>query len=106
MKLRTQQHPRFVTKDGDGKENGFLIPVYNIHEGFVDALHEPRQVYLTVCKPGTQKGPHLHLKRWGYFTCIKGNIKIVAKIDDCYVVEFSGEDYDFRTIDIPVQLQQ
>jgi dTDP-4-dehydrorhamnose 3,5-epimerase-like enzyme len=101
VKLRTQAHPCIVTKGGDNKENGFLIPVYNTHDGFVAEAHEPKQVYLTVCKPGTGKGPHLHFKRWGYFTCIKGNIRIVARLGDDYVVEHSGEDHEFRTIEIP-----
>lgn len=101
MKLRTQAHPRIVTRNTNNEENGFLIPIYNLHDEFVDKAHEPQQVYLTVCKPGFGKGPHLHLHRWGYFTCIKGNIRIIAQSGNEYTVEYSGDDYEFRTIEIP-----
>lgn len=101
MKLRSQPHPCIITKDDEGKENGFLIPIYNTHDGFIDESHQPQQVYLTVCKTMARKGPHLHLKSCGYFTCIKGNIKVVAKFGDDYVVEHSGEDHEFCTIEIP-----
>jgi dTDP-4-dehydrorhamnose 3,5-epimerase-like enzyme len=101
MKLRTIPHPRISTKDSAGQVNGFLIPVYNVHEGFLQDGREPKQVYLTVCAPGTQKGPHLHLKRWGYFTCIRGNARVVARLGEEYVVAYTGQDHQFQTIEVP-----
>jgi dTDP-4-dehydrorhamnose 3,5-epimerase-like enzyme len=101
MKLKVMPHRRIPTRGGDEKENGFVIPIYNVHDGFVDAGHAPLQVDLTVCAEGTGKGPHLHLKRWGYFTCIKGNVRIVARVDGEYQVAHSGEDHDFCTVEIP-----
>jgi dTDP-4-dehydrorhamnose 3,5-epimerase len=100
-RLRTVAHPRITTRNRDGTDNGFLVPIYNVHDRFVDERHHPEQVYLTVCKPGEQKGPHLHLRRWGYFTCIKGDVRIVARVNGSYVSEFSGENHEFRTIEVP-----
>ena len=35
------------------------------------------------------------------FTCIKGNVKIVCKTDQNYEEYFSGEDFEFNTIQVP-----
>jgi mannose-6-phosphate isomerase-like protein (cupin superfamily) len=101
MKLRTIPHNRYSTKGSDGQANGFLVPIYNVHEGFVPGERSPKQVYLTVCSAGTRKGPHLHMKRWGYFTCVRGNARVVAKIGDEYTVAYTGEDHGFATIEVP-----
>ena len=101
MTLRTQPHPRIVTRHSDGEPNGYLVPIYNIHDGFFAPGREPRQVYLTVVTPGKVKGPHLHFIRTGFFTCIKGNIKIVVKGEGGYDEYFSGEDHEYRSVEIP-----
>ena len=70
MIIRTQSHKKFETKGDDEKANGFLIPIYNVHDGFFTEGKEPQQVYMTTILPGTVKGPHLHFIRTGFFTCI------------------------------------
>jgi dTDP-4-dehydrorhamnose 3,5-epimerase len=84
-----------------GIQNGFVVPIINVHDNFVADEQWPKQVYLTVAAPNDIKGPHLHYKRWGLFTCIKGNIKIVLKIDGKYQEYFSGEDHEFQTVQVP-----
>lgn len=101
LTAKTFPHPRVTTKDLDGTPNGFLVPVYNIHETPIAAEQRPQQVYLTVVSPGSVKGPHLHMKRWGLFTCIKGNVKIVLKTSGGYEETFSGEDHAFTTVQVP-----
>ncbi len=101
MAVRSKKNPKITTKDRNGRQNGFLIPVFNVHEKFVAAAQHPQQVYVTVVAPGASKGPHLHLKRWGMFTCIKGNVKIVARAAQGYEEHFSGERYEFATIQLP-----
>jgi len=90
-----------VTKDVEGKPNGFLVPIFNVHEEWVADEQHPQQVYLTVVSPGKVKGPHLHLKRWGLFTCIKGNGRIVVRNPDGYEEYLTGEDYGYATIQVP-----
>jgi dTDP-4-dehydrorhamnose 3,5-epimerase len=102
MQIRTQTHPKITTKREDGKPNGYLVPLYNINEGFFSKGNEPQQVYLTVISPGESKGPHLHFIRTGFFTCVKGNIKVVLKVSGKYLEYFSGEAYDFLSIEVPV----
>lgn len=101
MSLKTAEHPRIVTKDAEGEENGFLVPIVNVHDAFPDSAQWPKQVYLTVVAPGKVKGPHLHMKRWGLFTCIQGNAKIVVRLDDGYEEYLTGVDHKFRTIQVP-----
>ena len=99
--LRTQKHTWIETKQLEGISNGFLIPIFNIYDEFIPLDNQPKQVYLTVVIPGQVKGPHLHLKRWGYFTCIKGNVKVVARIDGVYEEYCIGEDFDYITVEVP-----
>ncbi|MBK8809916.1 MAG: WxcM-like domain-containing protein [Acidobacteria bacterium] len=101
MEIRTVTHPKFVTRDGDGEVNGFLVPLFNEHDGFFAEGKEPRQVYLTTVLPGKIKGPHLHFVRTGFFTCIKGNVRVVLRVDGDYVVFLSGESHEYRSIEIP-----
>lgn len=101
MTLRVFPHNRFTTKGSEGQPNGFLIPIFNHHDGFIPEGRQPKQVYLTVCSAGSVKGPHLHMKRWGFFTCIRGNARVVARLGDEYVVAYSGEAHQFQTIEIP-----
>lgn len=101
MAIRTQKHPKITTKSESGVPNGYLVPLYNIHDGFFSVGSGPKQVYLTVISPHEKKGPHLHLIRTGFFTCIKGNIKIVLKIGDGYKKLYSGESYDYLSVEVP-----
>jgi dTDP-4-dehydrorhamnose 3,5-epimerase len=100
-KIRILKHDKFITRDDKGEENGFLIPIVNIHDGFFGEGKFPNQVYLTTVKPGKIKGPHLHFIRTGFFTCIKGNVKIVLKIDGEYEEFYSGDSYNYLSVEIP-----
>jgi len=68
MTLKTKENPKFITKDTSGNPNGYLVPVYNVHDHFFPHGQEPQQVYLTVIGPRQVKGPHLHFIRTGCFT--------------------------------------
>lgn len=101
MIIRTLTHKKYVTKTEEGDVNGFLVPLYNIHEKFFATGKEPQQVYMTTIQPGKIKGPHLHFIRTGFFTCIKGNVRVVLKVDNEYQTFYSGEDYDYRSVEVP-----
>ena len=101
MKVKKMTHVPIITKDKNGDVNGFLVPIFNVHDGWLDPEHYPQQVYLTVVSPGKVKGPHLHLKRWGLFTCIKGNAKIIIRTESGYEEHLTGQDHDFATIQVP-----
>lgn len=101
MNLNIKSNPKFVTKDNNGRPNGFLVPIYNIHENYFSPGREPQQVYLTVIAPGQVKGPHLHFIRTGCFTCIKGNARFVLKTAQGYQVVLSGEEHEYRSVIVP-----
>ena len=95
---RSKTNVRIDTKAQDGTSNGFLVPIFNVHDGFLAEAQFPKQVYLTVVAPKSVKGPHLHLKRWGLFTCIRGNVKIISRSERGYEEAFSGEKHCFATV--------
>ena len=101
MPFLVQHHPKIITKNKEGRSNGWLVPIFNVHDGLIDAEQHPRQVYLTVIAPLEVKGPHLHLKRWGLFTCIRGNAKIVIRTEKGYEEYLTGKDYEFATVQVP-----
>ena len=101
MPLRTKTNPKLITKDFQGHSNGFLVPLYNINDGFFPTGEEPKQVYLTVISPRQIKGPHLHHIRTGCFTCIKGNARFVLKTESGYEVVHSGVDHEYRMVIVP-----
>lgn len=93
-------HTRIETKHTDGESNGVLIPIFNVNEPWYAG--NPAQVYLTTVLPGKCKGPHLHHRRNGAFTCIRGNVKIVLMCDGEYKECLSGEDHGYATVFVPV----
>ena len=101
MKIKTKKNPKIITKDLQGNENGFLVPIYNFKDGFFNKGKEPQQVYLTVISPGKIKGPHLHHIRTGCFTCIKGDARFILKTEEGYNEIYSGESYDYETVIVP-----
>ena len=107
--MKSKVNKKIETRDSSGLVNGYLVPIYNIHEGFHEKGKEPQQVYLTVVKPGKTKGPHLHYIRTGCFTCIKGNIRIITRESGKYCEYLSGEDYNYRSViietGIPAMIQ-
>lgn len=94
-------HPQIETHDQHGRSNGFLVPIYNVNDGLFESGHEPQQVYLTVVSPGCAKGPHLHHIRTGFFTCIKGNVRIIVRLEDEYREYYSGEAHHYLSVEIP-----
>lgn len=101
MEIKTKTNSKFITKDATATVNGFLVPIYNINDGFFPAGKEPQQVYLTVIAPRQIKGPHLHFIRTGCFTCIKGNARFVLKTPDGYQTFFSGDDHQYLSVIVP-----
>jgi hypothetical protein len=94
---------KILTKDANGKENGYLVTLWNCNE------HDwrPDQVYVTVIDVGCVNGPDLHRKRCGRFKCIAGNVEIITRrakhpeTNGLYQRQRSGDDYEYALIEVP-----
>ncbi len=104
MKIKTKKNKKYETKSLDNKKNGYLVPIYNKKENFFAEKSEPQQVYLTVVKTNCIKGPHLHKVRKGFFTCIRGNVRIILKVNNKFIQYYSGEDYEYLSVEIPTNV--
>ena len=73
-----------VTKDiHDGHQNGDLTVIWRDWDKILK--NHPNMIYLTSVFPGEIKGPHLHLRRTSYFTCVDGKVIIIIRdIDGTY----------------------
>ena len=63
-----------------GEDNGSFIPIYKDLELDIGKI---RMVYMTSCLPREVKGPHIHKKRNGHLTVLKGDVLFVLE----YVVD-------------------
>ncbi|HQH50003.1 MAG TPA: WxcM-like domain-containing protein [Candidatus Cloacimonadota bacterium] len=95
---RVKKNRKIITHNRFNAENGFLVPIIDCKDGFLNEEEFPHQVYMTVVAPGEIKGPHYHKRRYAMYTCIQGNIKVVLKIDGRYETLYSGEDHDYATL--------
>ena len=101
MEQLSKQCKKVVTFDHDGKENGWLLEINSVRDGFTKQI--PGQVYLTVASPGAVKGFHLHQKKLDHFTCIKGKIKLVIFDGDKFQEFLMGEG-NFITVKVPPKI--
>jgi mannose-6-phosphate isomerase-like protein (cupin superfamily) len=85
------------TLDTEGRLNGWLMPIWNA----LDSPHlRPDQVYVTAIAPHSRKGPHLHMRRRGYFTVLIGEVTIVTVQRGTLSSLIGGE------VDVPAESQK
>ena len=81
------------TKDiVDKHVNGSLTVIWRNYDDLIK--NPPKMVYVSSVNPGETKGPHLHIKRSSYFTCIHGSVVFILKnLDGKYIeIESSTEN--------------
>ena len=81
------------TKDiVDKHVNGSLTVIWRNYDDLIK--NPPKMVYVSSVNPGETKGPHLHIKRSSYFTCIHGSVVFILKnLDGKYIeIESSAEN--------------
>jgi dTDP-4-dehydrorhamnose 3,5-epimerase-like enzyme len=64
-------------------------------------LNEPQMVYVSSVNPGEIKGPHLHLRRTSYFTCIHGKVVFVIKEDNGNYIEIESSSEKPTMVIVP-----
>ena len=89
-----------ITKDiHDGHQNGDLTVIWRDWDEILK--NHPKMIYLTSVNPGEIKGPHMHLKRTSYFTCIEGSIILIIRDSDGIHHEIECNSEKPRLICVP-----
>ena len=81
------------TKDiVDKHVNGSLTVIWRNYDDLIK--NPPKMVYVSSVNHGETKGPHVHIKRSSYFTCIHGRVVFILKnLDGKYIeIESSAEN--------------
>ena len=66
------------TRDSqDQHTNGSLTVVWRDWDNIIK--DELKMIYVTSVNPGETKGPHLHMKRNSYFSCIHGEVIFIIQ---------------------------
>lgn len=93
---------KHVTNDiHDGHQNGDLTVIWRDWDKI---LNSPKMIYLTSVNAGEIKGPHLHLKRTSYFTCIEGNVVVIIRDSEGLYHEIECSSDKPRLICVPNQI--
>lgn len=91
---------KHVTKDiHDGHLNGDLTVIWRDWDKILK--NSPKMIYLTSVNPGEVKGPHLHLKRTSYFTCVEGKVIVIIHDSDGLYHEIECDSEKPRLICVP-----
>jgi dTDP-4-dehydrorhamnose 3,5-epimerase len=91
-----------ITQDiHDGHENGNLTVIWRDWDKIVNS---PQMIYLTSVNPGEVKGPHIHLRRTSYFTCVEGKVIILVRDVDGILHEIECSSEKPRLICVPNNL--
>ena len=99
MDIKAKLNRKIITKDHKGQATGFLVPIYNIHDGFFEEGKEPQQVYLTVIEPRQIKG-RTFISFDQLFYMHQGNARFILKTKEGYRV-YSGDSHEYCSVIVP-----
>lgn len=95
--ISLEKHP---TKDiVDQHINGELTVIWRDWDNFMP--NSPKMIYVTSVNAGEIKGPHLHLRRTSYFTCIHGKVVFITRDKDGNYKEFISGSEEPSMICVP-----
>jgi len=88
------------TKDiVDKHVNGSLTVIWRNYDDLIK--NPPKMVYVSSVNPGETKGPHLHIKRSSYFTCIHGRVVFILKNLDGKYIEIESSEENGMMVFVP-----
>lgn len=95
--IELEKHP---TKDVlDSHVNGSLTVIWRDWDKLINK--QPKMVYLSSVNSNEIKGPHLHLKRNSYFTCIHGKVAFIIQDKSGEYVEIESDSKNPTMIIVP-----
>ncbi len=83
----------------DSHVNGSLTVIWRDWDKLIDK--QPKMVYLSSVNSNEIKGPHLHLKRNSYFTCIQGKVVFIIQDKPGEYVEIESNSENPMMIVVP-----
>ena len=79
------------TKDiQDQHVNGSLSVIWRDWDGIIE--NHPKMVYVSSVNPSEIKGPHIHLRRNSYFTCIHGKVIFILREPSGNYIEIESSE--------------
>ena len=99
-KIPLEKH---LTKNIDDQHvNGSLTVVWRDWDKIID--NEPKMVYVSSVNSHEVKGPHLHLKRNSYFTCIHGKVIFILQKPNGSYLEVESSEEKPVTVFVPKEI--
>ena len=83
----------------DKHVNGSLTVIWKNYDDLIK--NPPKMVYVSSVNPGETKGPHLHIKRSSYFTCIHGRVVFILKNLDGKYIEIESSEENGMMVFVP-----
>jgi dTDP-4-dehydrorhamnose 3,5-epimerase len=72
----------------DDHVNGSLTVIWRDWDQILQ--NTPKMVYVSSVEPGGIKGPHIHIKRNSYFTCIHGKVVFILQTNEGEFLEIES----------------
>jgi len=83
----------------NNQPNGNLTVIWRDWDKILE--NHPKMIYITSVNSGEIKGPHLHLRRTSYFTCIEGKVIVIIRDSDGSYHEIESNSEKPRLICVP-----
>jgi len=83
----------------DNHVNGSLTVIWRDWDQILK--NTPKMVYVSSVEPGEIKGPHLHVKRNSYFTCIHGKVVFILESDEGEFLEIESSAENAVMVYVP-----
>ena len=83
----------------DNHVNGSLTVIWRDWDQILK--NTPKMVYVSSVEPGEIKGPHLHVKRNSYFTCIHGKVVFILQSDEGEFLEIESSAENAVMVYVP-----
>lgn len=83
----------------DNHVNGSLTVIWRDWDQILK--NTPKMVYVSSVEPGEIKGPHLHVKRNSYFTCIHGKVVFILQTNEGEFLEIESSAENAVMVYVP-----
>ena len=79
MGVKYSENQKITTYSSSGEENGFLVPIFNENDNFLNNNDYLKQVYLTVVKPNNIKDLIYIIKETVFLHVLREILELLQK---------------------------